>query len=201
MVVDIRSVSKSHRTSSLGRVNKPRYRLCLSGTSTWVQSTIFECPRSFQSEPNSKIRPWICSNSLAIGRYAELFGTIAGCMRLPKSVDREWCNTSWISRNLQFSGNFEGFVHISTVSDKLWDSLGTPEHLFALRDAESCVSSAKSFQMLQNHWFAHRVLNTIEWVHLSKERWSVVQKGDSSSDSLSAVPVLHNSAHTDQCYR
>ena len=95
------------------RVNKPRYRLCLSGTSTLVQSTIFECPRSFQSEPNSKIRSWICSNSLGIGRYAELFGTIPGCLRLPKSVDREWCNTSWISRNLQFSCNFDGFVHIS----------------------------------------------------------------------------------------
>ena len=98
-----------------GRVNKLRYRKYLSGTSTWVQSAIFVCPRSFQSEPNSKIRSWRCSNSLAIGSYAELFSTIPGGIRLPKTVDREWCNPCWISWNLQFSGNLEGFVRISLV--------------------------------------------------------------------------------------
>ena len=181
-----------------GRVNKSRYRNYLARASAWVQSA---SPRDDARSKWAKLKNPIlalqlCSNSLAVGSYAELFGTIPGGIRLPKTVDRERCNTCWISWNLQFSGNFEGFVHISMVSDKPCDNLGListclplemPRVVFVVQRAPKYSKTMSRYR-----------INPKERIRLSKEEWTL-----SGAERRPAAPVLvlRNSAHTDQCYR
>ena len=129
-----------------------------------------------------------------------LLGVGRSCLAqwLSKDVEQKCYYHSCISWNLQFSCNFEGFVRISKVSDKPWNSFGTLEHLLAFSDAESCVCSAKSSQILQNHDSLSHKPNADTSVQGGVIQWTL---SGAEGRLATSVPVLRNSAHTDQCYR